>query len=72
MSISKLKLVRMDQGVKQWRLASLVGITQAELSSYEIGRRHCPANVRRRLAEKLQVSVEHLFPNESKEKEVGV
>ena len=70
MSISKLKLERMNRGVKQWRLASLVGITQAELSSYEIGRRRCPAHIRYKLAEKLQVKHEQLFPDQKEEVEV--
>ena len=62
--LTPLKKVRMEKGIKQWRLASLIGIHPQELSNYEVGRRHCPADVRYKIAEILGASVDELFPNE--------
>jgi transcriptional regulator with XRE-family HTH domain len=62
--VTQLKLERTKSGIKQWRLASLVGISQSELSCYESGRRRCPADLRHRIAEKLGTKEENLFPNE--------
>lgn len=62
--IKALKLERIKKGIKQWRVAGLVGITQTELSHYECGRRRCPANIRYKLAEALQMPVDVLFPEE--------
>ena len=62
--ITTLKVERMKKGMKQWRLASLVGISQAELSNYEVGRRRCPADLRHRIAEVLDMPVDTLFPQE--------
>lgn len=60
--LTQLKIERMRIGVKQWRLASLVGVSQAELSYYELGRRRCPADLRHKIAKVLEVSVDELFP----------
>ena len=65
--LTSLKLERMKKGIKQWRLASIVGIHPQELSNYEIGRRRCPADVRYKIADALSVAVDELFPNEQKE-----
>jgi len=62
--VTRLKIVRTEQGLKQWRLASLLGISQTELSHYEVGRRRCPIQLRYKLAEVLKVPVDKLFPEE--------
>jgi len=62
--VTELKLERIKRGMKQWRLASLVGISQTELSHYEVGRRRCPADLRYKIAEILGTSVDELFPKE--------
>ena len=62
--VTELKVERTKKGIKQWRLASRVGISQTELSHYESGRRHCPANLRYKLADELGVKVMEIFPNE--------
>lgn len=62
--VTALKLERVRKGIRQWRLASLVGISQTELSHYEVGRRRCPANLRRKIADILEMSVDTLFPQE--------
>lgn len=58
----KMELVR--QNVKQWRLASLVEISESEMSKYVSGRQRCPADMRHRIASILQVKVDILFPEE--------
>jgi len=60
--VTELKMERTRSGIKQWRLASLIGISQTELSHYESGRRRCPADLRNRIAKVLEVNVEELFP----------
>ena len=62
--LTLLKKIRMEKGIKQWRLASLLDIHPQELSNYEVGRRRCPANIRYRIAEILEASVDELFPKE--------
>ncbi len=62
--VTALKIERTKSGVKQWRLASLVGISQTELSHYEVGRRRCPADLRRKIANILSTTPEQLFPEE--------
>ena len=62
--ITPLKLARMQKNIKQWRLASLIGISQAELSNYELGHRRCRADLRRKIADVLEVKVDELFPGE--------
>jgi len=57
-----LKLERIKKGMRQWRLASLVGISQTELSHYETGRRPCPSDLQGKIAETLECPVETLFP----------
>jgi len=60
--VTELKMERTKSGIKQWRLASLVGISQTELSHYESGRRRCPADLRRKIADVLSTTPEQLFP----------
>jgi transcriptional regulator with XRE-family HTH domain len=62
MMVTALKIERMRKGVRQWRLASLVGISQAELSHYEIGRKQCPVDLRDKIAKVLECPTETLFP----------
>ena len=65
--VTNLKLSRVKSGIKAWRLASIVGIHPTKLSHYETGRNRCPANIRYKLAEVLEVPVDELFPNEKEE-----
>lgn len=60
--VTALKVERVRKGVKQWRLASLVDISQAELSHYETGRRLCPADLQSKIAKVLECPIETLFP----------
>jgi len=62
--LSPLKEARLKADMKQYKLASLIGISQAELSNYELGRYRCPADKRHKLAKVLKKSVDELFPNE--------
>ena len=62
--VTALKVERVRKGIKQWRLASLIGISQTELSHYEVGRRRCPADLRYRIADILDAKVDELFPEE--------
>lgn len=63
--VTALKMERTRSGMKQWRLASLIGISQTELSNYESGRRHCPANLRHKIADVLETPMDVLFPQEA-------
>ncbi len=65
--VTALKVERVRKGIDQYRLAGLVGISQTELSHYETGRRRCPADLRYRISEALQVPVGILFPAETKQ-----
>jgi len=60
--VTALKIERVRSGIRQWRLASLVGISQAELSHYETGRRQCSADLRDKIAKVLECPIETLFP----------
>lgn len=63
--VTQLKIERTKSGIHQWRLASLVGISQSELSCYESGRRRCPADIRREIANVLSTTPDKLFPEET-------
>lgn len=63
--VTVLKVEQTKSGIKQWRLASLVGISQTELSHYESGRRHCLADIRRKIADVLSTTPDKLFPEEA-------
>lgn len=65
-TITGLKMGRIKSGIQQWRLASLVGISQTELSHYEVGRCRCPADIRRALAKILEMPADELFPEHEK------
>ena len=60
-----LKLERTRQNIKQYRLASLIGISPSELSLYESGRQRCPADMRYKISNVLGVKVDELFPEEA-------
>ena len=62
--VTHLKMERTKSGIRQWRLASLVGVSQSELSCYESGRRRCPADIRRKIADVLSTTPDRLFPEE--------
>jgi len=62
--VTQLKIERIKKGIKQWKLASSVGISQAQISHYEVGMRRCPADVRHRIARVLEMPVDTLFPKE--------
>ena len=62
MKVTALKLARVESGIKQWRLASIVGVRASDLSNMEAGRLRVPANLRHKLAEVLEKPVEKLFP----------
>jgi DNA-binding XRE family transcriptional regulator len=64
MAWTKLKEERNRMGMRQYRLASLVGISSTELNYYENGRKRCPANLRYKIAEILEKPVDVLFPIE--------
>ena len=63
--LSALKIARMESGMPQWRVASLLGVDRTVLSEYENGRRHASYEVRMRLSKVLEKPVEALFPDEN-------
>ncbi len=65
--LTALKLARLNKGIPKWELSTRIGVTQSELSYYELGRRRCPAHIRHKIADVLQISVSELFPNEEAE-----
>jgi DNA-binding XRE family transcriptional regulator len=60
--VTELKVKRVKSGIKQYRLAQLLGISPTELSLYEQGRRHCPTDVRYRIARILECDIDSVFP----------
>lgn len=62
--VTELKLARIKSGLKAYRLAQLVKISPTELCLYEQNRRHCPADIRYKIADVLGVSIDELFPEE--------
>ncbi|OGW78836.1 MAG: hypothetical protein A3I73_00855 [Omnitrophica bacterium RIFCSPLOWO2_02_FULL_45_16] len=62
MEVTALKLGIVKTGIRNWRLAQLIGISEQELSNYATGRRRCPADLRHKIAKVLDVSVDELFP----------
>lgn len=58
----KLKLKRIEKGIKQYELAEKVGISRYYLSSLERGKSKNPSNMLMlKLAQELDTSVEELF-----------
>ena len=66
--VTPLKLERIKKDMKQWDLARLVKIAPTDLSKYECGRMRCPADIRHRIANALDVPVDILFPKEDGER----
>ena len=62
MAITSLKLARVASGMKQWRLASIVGIRASDLSNMEAGRLRVPADLRHKIAQALSMPADQLFP----------
>ena len=62
MKATALKLARVASGIRQWRLASIVGVRASDLSNMEAGRLRVPANLRYKLAQALEKPVKELFP----------
>jgi len=65
--VTELKLARIKSGLKAYQLAQRIRISPTELCLYEQNRRRCTANIRYKIAEILEISVDELFPNEEKE-----
>jgi transcriptional regulator with XRE-family HTH domain len=57
MHVTNLKLMRMRRGLRQWKLAAAVGISEGYLSKIETGRVPAPADLLQRLADELEVGV---------------
>ncbi len=58
----KLKLKRIEKGIKQYELSEKVGISRYYLSSLERGKSKNPSNMLMlKLAQELDTSVEELF-----------
>lgn len=64
--LTPLKAERLRQGLTQYELATRVGITQTELSTYERGHRRAAADMRHRLADKLSCKVEKIFSEDER------
>ena len=61
---SPLRLERFKQGIKPWRIAQVLGVSQTLYSYWELGRRRCPADKRHEIAKLLNARVEDIFPQE--------
>lgn len=59
-TLTRLKLVRMQHGLRQWDLARLIGISESSLSKIETGRIRPSGIVLGKLAAALGVSSEIL------------
>lgn len=62
---SPLRLERFRQGIKPWRIAQLLGVSQTLYSYWELGRRRCPVDKRYQIAKLLNVKVEDIFSEEA-------
>ncbi|MBF0440689.1 MAG: helix-turn-helix transcriptional regulator [Oligoflexales bacterium] len=60
MKLTKLKLLRMQNGLNQWELANLIGISETHLSRIENGRATPTADLSIKLATALGVSIENV------------
>lgn len=63
MPVSKLKLIRMQRGIRQFDLASRVGITEQHLSRIECGRSKPTGALLARIAAVLEVNPAELEGN---------
>jgi len=64
MGLTPLKRMRHERGIKQWRLAQMVGVDQSTLSKYEQGYKRPNAWVRHKISEILKADVDALFPEQ--------
>ena len=69
--VQELKIQRVRSGIKQYRLAQLVNITQSELSAFETGRKEAPSEVKQRLSDVLCIEVGKLFPEPEDQKVIA-
>lgn len=51
----ELKIARIRANLKQWELASKLGITQNRLSQYELGRKPIPTGIAKKMKRFLDV-----------------
>ncbi len=58
---NRIANARKEQGLTQTELATLLGLTQPAVASYETGRRRIPADLLPQLARELRVSVAELL-----------
>ena len=56
----KITKLRNDRGLTQVQLAEILGISQQQMQSFEVGRRRVPVSALPRLSKALGVSVEEL------------
>jgi len=66
-----VRLIRVNQGLSQSRLARLVEVPESQLCAVERGRLHPWPKLRRRLAEQLQVPEDVLFPGTAEKTNAG-
>lgn len=57
----RLKEIRKQKGIKQEVLCKMLGVTQATISGWEIGRAHPSSEMLLKLAQALDVSVDYLL-----------
>ena len=57
---ARMAELRRDQGLTQAQLVELVGVSQQQIASFEIGRRRVPASLPAALATGLAVTMEEL------------
>lgn len=67
----KIKHLRIDTKTSQEQLAEAVGVTTRSISAYESGRAVPRANTLRKLAKALNVTVEYLTNDDSRDPEAG-
>ena len=62
MRLTRLKLARLESGLRQWDVARRVGVSESQLSKIETGRIIPDASVIERIAAVLDVLPEELRP----------
>lgn len=67
----KIKHLRIDANIYQEQLAEVVGVSTRSISAYESGRAVPRANTLRKLAKALNVTVEYLTNDDSRDPEAG-
>lgn len=61
MTVSPIKLSRIEKGLSQYDLAQLVGLSNVYISMIERGQMRCPVSLRYLLAKVLEKDVDQLF-----------